>query len=235
MTLTTGHFSVFVAKLLAAAVIMLAPMPSNAQLLRCASKTITMSDYAALKGTANRAAVPHQLDWRRPSICMNPGRGRAWIDAHAEPQPDGSVIEPSVSCDRDTGRWHCEAGHRRTLKISLAIGGQPQAFDLAIPVGLNVEEVRQFISRVFGDAPALTYREACDATTDRRRTQWEIDAEQELHDAFKPRGGVISGAIMEDANATTFAIDSLEIRYSRKPADVAGRTLSCWTIVVVVT
>ncbi len=209
---------------------------AHAGVLKCDSRRMSASDFNAVKSVARRAAGNHVLDWQKVSPCMNPGRGRVWIEAKAEPQADGSVVALALECLREARPWKCKILTRRWLKFSIPLAGREQQFVLDIPEHVSVEGVRRFTARAFETAGALTSLGYCGATPEDPPTSWDANAEVRLRETMALKGSPISGSIVEDAESTSLYLeDSVVLSFSRLPDDVDEKTFKCWSEIVVVT
>ncbi len=210
-------------------------MPANAGVLRCDYRTMVKADYAALKSAATRTAAPHLLDWHGFSPCMNPGSGRAWIDARPEPQPDGSRLDFRATCERDIGPWKCELEVNRHYEFALPLNGHERKFDFVIPEHLAVAEARALVARALEKAPTLRQVEGCGAKPDDPPDAWYSNARKELVEALASGESPITGSIQEDADSTeVFLSDDIGFRYSRIPDAASEKTFQCWATYVVV-
>ncbi len=210
--------------------------PAHAGYFVCASHKMTTSDYAPMKHAATRAAGIHVLDWHSVGTCMNPGSGRAWIQAKPEPQADGSRLLITVWCERGRNPWTCEAQVQRRYAFALALHGREQQFDLAIPENFSVEDARKFTARAFDRAATLTTAEECGAVPGRAGTKQDEETEQRLRQAIAFRDEPMSGDIEDSPEGTRLSIDDeVSFRFSREPAAVDEKKFECWGEIVVVT
>lgn len=210
--------------------------PARAGYLKCTSQKMTMSDFAPMKHAATRAAGVHVLDWHDVGACMNPGWGRAWIQAKPEPQADGSRLLITVWCERGPAPWTCVAYSRRWYAFTLALQGREQQFDLEIPENFSVEDARKVTARAFDRATTLTTAELCGAQPGRARTKQDDEAEARLRQAIAVRDEPMTGDIRDNPQGTLLSIDDeVSFLFSREPAAVDEKKFDCWGEIVVVT
>jgi hypothetical protein len=219
----------------AAASLAFAVTPASAGMLRCQSKTIVEGDFNKMKHAATRTAKAHKLDWSRPYVCMNPGRGRVWVDAFPETQGDGTILRPSALCTRDTGPWKCEINSNRVFRETLSIEGKSQPFEVFVPPTWAVDDIRKFVVRGFTAARELTSEQYCGGSGSPIQPDWAANVQKDLRDAVALRDEPIGGSIYDRPNATELVIGDISLQFSLHPPEVERKVLECWAIQIIVT
>jgi len=209
--------------------------PAGAAQMICEFQTMTASDHAAMKKAARKAFAPHVVDWKSLHTCMNPGRGLTWLKGVHEPQPDGTIHEPGMTCTRQTGRWQCEVASARRLPIAIAVGERQQRFELYLPLALAVEDARRMLARTIELARKLTAQPVCGATEgavpnpEAVYLNWEADIRK------LPPDIPIEASIYEFAETTTVSIGDIEFDFDGTSGDMEARKFRCWGIPIIVT
>jgi hypothetical protein len=213
----------------------LVAVPANAGTIKCNSKSMSSSDYASMKGAATRAASAHVIDWKSVVACMNPGRGLTWIRGVHEPQPDGTVNEPGITCRRDARRWSCEVDIARRLETMGAIGEQQLPFRLYLSPNLAVEDARRLLARTLALGQNLSAQAVCGVPPN-SPPGWMGDL-QYWKGMLKhaPSDPPIGGGIREENGTTTVALGDLEFDFDGDSGDVDARKFRCWGVAVIVT
>jgi len=203
--------------------------PVDAGVLRCDSKTMSRRDYDFMKSTASKAARGHTIDWRSLRTCMNPGRGRVWMDAIEEPQADGSVHAPAISCERDHSPWKCEVEPIRLFRLSVPYNGREQPFVVQVPMDLEVEDIRVLTARSFEMAQRLTWKESCAVNSHGSPSDWDKYAEEGLREFFAPRDEPIWGWIQQEDDFTSFSIGlDISLNFSQAEKKASDKAFKCW-------
>jgi hypothetical protein len=192
-------------------------------------------DYKAMKSVALRSTPDHMLDWKSVSACMNPGRGITWVDAVEEPQPDGSVHLPQVTCMRNNGPWKCDTVVVRELRFALPEGAGAQPMVVRIPMEFDVTDVRVLAARALEIVPGLTWKDACGVDLDRQPTESDKAWEEEIHTIVNPQLKPIEAEIQEAGDTTTFMIGlSLGLEFSKAEKKASDKKFKCWSTIIVV-
>jgi hypothetical protein len=210
-----------------------AATPGHAGVYKCNSHTMIATDYAAMKRAATKAAAPHVLDWSDVSPCMNPGRGRVWIRAVPEPQPDGTRMDYAAICERARGPWKCEVPGQRRYEFSVAISGREQKFVLDLPRDLDARVARDFAALAFARGATLTIREGCQRPANEPRTAQDEKYEQYMHNTFSPGESPFEGSIEVADGSMTLSNDSFALEF-RRASPTGAWIFDCWWDVVVV-
>ncbi len=217
-----------------AALWLLAAMPARAGVLKCESRTMRATDYAAMKRAATKAAAPRMLNWSDPTPCMNPGRGRVWVNVRPAFQPDGTRIDSAVICMRESGPWKCEVESQRRYEFSLPISGRDQKFKLSIPIHLTADEARDFVAVAFEKAASITVQDACDRRSNEARTAQDDEYDRDLQATFAASDEPFEGSVAISNRGMTLSTNSYSLEFSRAtPSD--PWIFRCWWEVIVVT
>jgi hypothetical protein len=208
---------------------------ADAGQLKCSSHRLASADYAALKREARRAFGVHAIDWKSLHACMNPGKGRTWLQGVPEPQPDGTVYEPGATCMRDSGRWRCEVDVARRLLVTTDVGGSPRSFDLHLPLTWAVEDARRLLFRTIDLARKLSHQPICGAPAGQApgvaadELNWEAEVRQ------MPPETPVESAIYEEDGTTSVSLNGLQFDFAGTVGDVDAREFRCWGEIVIVT
>jgi len=204
-----------------------------AGVLKCASHTITAPDASAAIHAARRAAGDSKIRARSLSVCLNPGRGRAWYGAEPEPQADGSVVKPSVECLRGTGPWRCEKLEQRTARFDVALRDGPARYEFALPATMDIGLARQLVTRAFEIAPTLTATQECNYRPPRDPKPGADDMSA-FHRSFERRLDDPWANVDADPDGSVGVVFDFNGLTFRPAATGDGWSFECWYVVVVV-
>ena len=206
-----------------------------AQMRRCDSNTLTGSDAGAARHVIRRTAAGRAINWSSAWTCMYRGRGSTWVDLAAEPQADGSVIEPRVSCERNRLRWKCELWQTRQYVATLKIGEIPRTIKVGLPPTFDVKEVIPLLLRAVEAAASPAANQECGQPTslppDNREKEW-IEA---LNLSLRFDGPDEYASISEEPGKVSVNVDSNVLEFKRSAAAPAGFEFQCWYMEVIVT
>jgi hypothetical protein len=207
---------------------------ATAGVLKCASHTITGIDARNAMSAAVRAAGASHLDQTSLSVCMNPGVGRAWFTAAAEPQADESILQPHIDCERGSGRWRCEKSLTRTLIADVDRAGTTWKYEFRIPVEMSVGDARTVVQKAFDIAGQLVASQTCNYQASDRGNERLADWLTGLRESFSrpPSDGWDEVTVEQDG---TIGVDvDFNAIYFRRGAGDTGWQFSCWNILIVV-
>jgi hypothetical protein len=206
--------------------------PAHAGLYVCNSRTMTSTDYVAMKHAATKTAAAHELDWSHVSPCMNPGSGRAWIPAKPEPQPDGTRVDFVAICERRQAPWKCQVQAQRRYTFSMPISGRRQEFELDLPMDLGVDETRAFVAQAFEEGATLSVFDACNRRADTPRTANDDEENRSLHDTFTAGEQLFQGSIEVGDGSMTLSTASYAFEFSRASPSDPWTFKCCWVVIV---
>lgn len=215
--------------------VLLLSAPADAGQFVCKSRTMTSRDHAAMKSVAKHAFAPHVIDWKSLHACMNPGSGRTWMQGIPEPQPDGTVVEPGVECERKSGPWRCEVGVGRSLLTTSAVGDRQQPFELSLPEQFSVDGARRMLARTIELARNLGAQPVCGEPAG-QISAWQKDVPNwEAEVRQMPPDAPVQSSIYEHDGTTTVSLGGFEFDFDGTTGDVDARKFRCWGVPVVVT
>jgi len=143
---------------------LVAPMPeAKAGELVCAKHKLYGADVQAVRNEIKRAAQGRQILWNTQFSCTNEDSARSYADLKPVPQPDGTMIEPRVSCDRGTGPWECRFGEIRTLDATPTVDGKKHKVEFSLPMQFDADLARKLIQRSADLGRKLTDYQECGA------------------------------------------------------------------------
>lgn len=199
---------------------------------KCTSHTMTAPDHAAMKRAATKAAAPHTLDWSDVSPCMNPERGRVWIRARPEAQPDGTRMDHAAICERAKGPWKCEIQGQRRYEFVVEISGREQKFTLDLPGDLDAKVARDFAALAFVKGGTLSVLEGCQRPAEKPRTAQDDEYERYIHTVFTPGHGVFEGSIEVAEGSMTLSNNAFALEFTRA-SPTGAWSFTCWWEVIV--
>jgi hypothetical protein len=213
-------------------VFLLGGKPAHAGVRICHSRTLTAGDYAALLGSARRAAKGHELT-RDLQVCMNPGNGSASIEAKPELQPDGTVKHLRINCERTPQPWKCAVRTTRHWQFSLPVAGG-RRFDLQIPLEFTTQQARRVIESAFAKSTTLGLSEICGLRPGYTPTAVDAELLKSLRSTFAPRGTPTEGSIEVINEGINLSIDGFGLEFS--PGTEEGEwQFRCWGAEIVIT
>ena len=166
---------------------------------------------------------------------MNSDFARLWVGLAPEPQSDGSVMHPTVFCERQRRDWKCEESSNRHLAMTATVNNLPQKFDVSLPPKFEVTEVEPLLLLAIQTAQMTIAKgdcgDHCEAPPDTHSQQW-IDG---LNVAFRFDGKAKSIEINQDADGIFVVFDDYVLAFKRNALDPRKFEFKDWWQQVVVT
>jgi hypothetical protein len=216
------------------ALLALAPH-AQAQYLECASNRITAPDAARAFSSAKRAAGSLKVIKSSLGVCMNPGRGRAWLDAAPESQPDGSELRHALLCTRGTGPWGCELSTNRYATIDVDRAGTRRHVEMNLPKEFDIVLARRLVAHAFELGSGLKNSDECGASPVLPETTLTDQRLQETYDLFGGNVEDITGNIDVYPDGSLAVIVNDFMIFFTPPVDGGDWQFKCWAEEVVVT
>jgi len=206
-----------------------------AQMRLCDTHTLTGSDAGAARHVIRRTAAGRAIDWSSAWTCVYRGRGTTWVGLAAEPQADGSVVEPRVSCQRNRLLWKCELWQNRHYVVTLKVGDIPRTIKVGLPPAFDVKEVVPLLLRAIEAAASPAANRECGQPPpfppNKRETEWT----EALNKSLRFEGPDAYASISEEPGKVLVNVDGNVLEFIRSAAEPAGFEFQCWYMVVIVT
>ena len=212
-----------------------ATLPAHAGYRVCASDQLKSADSRAVRKVVSHTAGQREILWSSMSACVNRRSARAWLDLKAEPQSDGSLVEFTVSCERETGSWSCRLAQSRSARMELMLDGHAKTFEITLPSGFDLQRAKLLLLRAHEVASTMKVQQMCDyreeAPSDSRVEEW-LRSSQHTFRFFGPR---TSGSIADENGLVSLDIGNEVLEFVPDPNDATELEFRCWTFYIVVT
>ena len=145
-----------VAFLFAAVLVAIAarPMPAVAQMLRCASHSLSRQEIARAEAAA-RPALPSAVHLVSTGACWNPDFARVWLETSKVLTPEGVNQWWAVWCQRDESTWTCDPPEfKQSTLVNLPFGDQTRWVELSFDTSISLGRARALTARalaIYGD------------------------------------------------------------------------------------
>jgi hypothetical protein len=198
----------------------------------CASHTLTGSDRSGAWRVIKRTAGKRIIRWKSLSSCVNRDSAQAWIDLEHEPQADGSIIHPALSCERGHLIWECTDTPSRFLGVTVTSGAREHRINVQLPRSLSVAGVKPLVEEGFRRAPLLRPEQECGLGTG---DSGDVQMLENPKSAFTLDGTEKTLSLIEyEASEIWLETFTEALVFSRSAAPGSPYVFKCWQVMIVI-
>jgi hypothetical protein len=209
------------------------PLPAVAQMLRCASHSLSRQEIARAEAAA-RPALPSAIHLVAAGACWNPDFARVWLETPKVLTLEGVQQKWAVGCQRKESTWTCDAPEfKQVIVVTLQVGGDTRRVELNFDQGTSLRRARALAARALA-----IYADP----TSRVPTCGDGTVENPPSDPHQSAGPYLRGDPIKVTVSRRDIRDSVELEdiyrefeFPRAEDDASMQQAPCWLDVIVVT
>jgi hypothetical protein len=202
----------------------------------CKSNYTDSNDRARLRAAMQRVFSPGVPMEGIPDICRNRGSAGAWLSTSPHLKSDGVTEWWTVSCERKSHDWVCEAPvHRQLIWVYAEAGGIWRRLEVSFDDATALAQAQQWSVRavqIIQDSSAPL--PACgSASIAERQREWE---KVQRENSLTPADTAIELSVETDENGAVHVstITQLDLTFTDASSDPAAGARACWAQWIVV-